>query len=206
MVRRWYWGIAILAFLAFHVDAQTIDFESGGLKYKALTKNGVTVMFAPLAVNIHDFAVLQVSVSNGSPIAWEIRPEDFRFERADVAPIQAATADSVIHLMIEKGSHSDVSKLMSTYEAALYAIPNVHSTNGFESRRKSALGDGGSSKIKAAAAASAILLVTTKLKPGESTDGAVFFGTMGKSLGSGKLVVNSAGETFEFTLEEPHVK
>jgi hypothetical protein len=53
-------------------------------------------------------------------------------------------------------------------------------------------------KIKAAAAASAITLVSTKLKPGESTDGAVFFENREKLLGPGRLVVNIAGEIFQF--------
>jgi hypothetical protein len=32
----------------------------------------------------------------------------------------------------------------------------------------------------------------------------VFYATQGKPLGSGKLVVNTAGETFEFPVEEGH--
>ena len=51
-----------------------------------------------------------------------------------------------------------------------------------------------------AAAASAIALVTTKLMPGQSTDGAVFYPSQGKPLGAGKLIVNAAGETFTVTL------
>ena len=50
--------------------------------------------------------------------------------------------------------------------------------------------------MKAAAAASALAFVQTKLTPGESTDGAVFFD--GKSLGAGHLVVRTNTDTFEF--------
>ena len=71
-----------------------------------------------------------------------------------------------------------------------------------KSRRQNAFADIGSSKLKAAAAASAIALVTTKLAPGQSTDGAVFYPNQGKPLGSGKLIVNMAGETFVFPLED----
>lgn len=184
--------------------AQIIEFETGGLKYKTLTRNGVTVMFAPLPANIHDFAILQVSVSNGSPIAWAIRPEDFWFERTDGQRIQASSAEAVVHLLATKGSHSDVIKLMTAYEAALYGMPQIHSSNGYERRRLNAMADGGSVKIKAAAAASAIVLAPIRLKAGQSTDGAVFYATQGKALGSGKLVVNTAGETFEFPVEESH--
>ena len=67
---------AIFLFIAA-AHAQVIEFESSGLKYKALTHNGITVMFAPIAMRIHDYAILQVAVSNGSPISWAVRPEDF---------------------------------------------------------------------------------------------------------------------------------
>ena len=78
----------------------------------------------------------------------------------------------------------------------------IHSTNGYESRRQNAFADLGSSKLKAAAAASAIALVTTKLAPGQSTDGAVFYPNQGKPLGTGKLILNMAGETYVFPLED----
>ena len=41
-------------------------------------------------------------------------------------------------------------------------------------------------------------LVQTKLGPGESTDGAVFFATAGKPMGPAKLVVRTNTDTFEF--------
>ena len=63
----------------------------------------------------------------------------------------------------------------------------------------------GSTKLKAAAATSAIAMVTTKLLPGQSTDGAVFYPNGGRPLGAGKLLVNAAGELFEFPMEaDPH--
>jgi hypothetical protein len=77
----------------------------------------------------------------------------------------------------------------------------VRSTNGYESRRQNAMVEVGSRKLKAAAAASAIVLITTKLLPGQSTDGAIFYANQGRPLGPGHLIVNAAGETFEFTVE-----
>ena len=53
----------------------------------------------------------------------------------------------------------------------------------------------------AAAAASAIALVETRLAPGQSTDGAIFFPNDGKPLGPGRLQVRVAGEMFEFDSE-----
>ena len=55
-----------------------------------------------------------------------------------------------------------------------------------------------SARIKAAAAASAIVLVQTKLTAGETTDGAVFFTTGGKPLAAGRLIVHTNGQTYEF--------
>ncbi len=50
-------------------------------------------------------------------------------------------------------------------------------------------------------------LSSTKLSPGQSTDGAIFFLNSGKLFGAGKLTVNAAGEIFEFPVEiEPHAR
>ncbi len=180
---------------------QVIEFESNGLKFQTLTKRGVTVMFAPLGAHLHDFNIIQVAVSNGSSGPYIIRPEDFTFYRQDGSEIRAWPARSVVSLLIEKGGRSDVIKLVSAYESALYGIPHMKLENGYESRRQAALAEVSSTRLKAAAAASAIALVQTRLAPGESTDGAVFFAADGKSLGSGRLVVRTNTDTFEFRTE-----
>jgi hypothetical protein len=41
-------------------------------------------------------------------------------------------------------------------------------------------------------------MVLTRLKPGESTDGAVFFATEGKPLAGGRVVVKTNSDVFEF--------
>ena len=192
----------VLAFgLALAARAQVIEFESGGLKYRTLTRNGVTVMFSPLPTHIRDYAILQVAISNGSPIPWTVKPEDFSFEHAEGQKIRALAARTVVGTLAEKATRGDVIKLVAAYEASLYGNTQIHSTNGYESRRQDAFGEIGSAKLKAAAAASAIAMVTTKLAPGQSTDGAVFFPNQGKPLGAGRLVVNAAGETFVFPVE-----
>lgn len=193
-------ALAASIFLAA-AQAQIIDFESNGLKYKTLTRGGVTIMFATLPIHVRDYAILQVAISNGSPISWSFRPEDFRFERADGQTIQALPARTVVSAFIEKASRGDVIKLVTAYEGGLYGNAQLRSTNGYETRRQNALAEVGSTKIKAAAAASAIALVTTKLAPGESTDGAVFYPNQGKPLGTGRLIVEVAGETFVFPVE-----
>jgi hypothetical protein len=179
---------------------QVLEFESGGLKYKSLTHNGVTIMFAPLPARVLGYAILQVAISNGSPVSWSIRPEDFRFEREHGEQVNALPAGTVIKNLLKRAGRGDVSKMIVAYEAALTGNAVVHSTNGYESRRQDALAVG-TGKLNAAAAASAIAFVTTKLEPGQSTDGAVFYDSSGKPLGAGKLMVEMAGEKFEFPVE-----
>lgn len=158
-------------------------------------------MFAHLPVHVREFSIIQVAVSNGSAGPYTIRPEDFVFKRGDGEELRAWPAKSVVSLLIEKGGRSDVIKLVSTYEGALYGIPHMRSTNGYEARRQAALAEVASTKLKAAAAASAIAMVQTKLIPGESTDGAVFFMAVGKTLGPGRLIVRTNTDTFEFLSE-----
>src|SRR5579864_2982002 len=182
------------------LHAQVLEFESGGLKYKALTRGGVTIMFAPLPTKVLGYTILQVAISNGSPVSWSFKPEDFRFERESGQQIQAVSAGTVVKQLLDHASRGDVGRLISAYEAALFGNVQVHSTNGYESRRQDYLALG-STKLKAASAASAIALVTTKLSPGQSTDGAVFYPSGGKPLGAGRLIVNAAAEVFEFPVE-----
>jgi len=104
--------------------------------------------------------------------------------------------------LIEKAGRGDVIKLIAAYEASLFNNAQIHSTNRYESRRHNAFAAFGSSKLRAAAAASATALVSTQLSPGQSTDGAVFYPNQGKPFGTGKLIISMAGETFVFPLED----
>jgi hypothetical protein len=189
---------ACAALFAQLVSAQIIPFESNGLQYKTLTKGGVTVMFAPLPAHLKEYSIMQVSLSNGSPISWTVKPEDFSYRQPDGTVWQASTALSVVNSLLAKAGRHDVIKLVTTYERGVYGNEHMQTTNGYEARRQSALAEGVSSRLKAGAAASALALVPTKLQAGESTDGAVFFPTNGKALGPGTLVVHTGGEVFEF--------
>lgn len=188
----------MLCLAAAGLSAQVIPFESNGLQYKTLTKGGVTVMFAYLPARLKEYSIMQVSVANGSPVSWMIKPEDFSYRQQDGMVWQAAPALTVVYTMLSKAGRRDVIKLVTTYERGVYGNEHMQTTNGYESRRESALAEGVSSRLKAGAAASAIALVPTKLNPGESTDGAVFFPDTGKALGPGTLVVHTAGEIYEF--------
>ena len=187
--------------LAAAAEAQIIEFESGGLKFRTQTKNGVTIMFASLPTHVREYAILQVAVSNGSSAPCSIKPEDFRFRPASGAEMRALPARTVVNSLIERASRNDVIKLVAAYEASLYGNTQLRSTNGYESRRQNAQAELGSTRLKAAAAASAIAFVATKLAPGQSTDGAVFYANAGKPLGAGQLVIEAAGVRFEFPVD-----
>jgi len=177
-----------------------IEFQSRGLDYEALTKSGVTVMFATLPPHISNFNVVQVTVTNGSLVSWTVKPSDFSFTRQDGTVLEPASADYVVETLLEKANRNDVIKLQLLYENSIYALSNFRSTNGYEQRREAAMAQFVNRGFKAAAEASAITLVATKLKPGDSTDGAVFFEnrTKEKMLGTGRFVAHTCGETFEF--------
>lgn len=190
----------LLAGVCLLAPGQVIEFESNGLKYQTITKRGITVMFARLKGHVHDFSILQVAVENGSAGPYVIRPEDFTFEKGGGVELHATPARDVVELLKQKGGRGDVLKLVKAYEDALYGIPHMRLENAYEARRQSAMAELSSAKLKAAAAASAIALVQTKLAPGESVDGAVFFAAEGKAA-PGHLVVRTNTDTFEFQAE-----
>ena len=186
--------------LSIAAPAQVIQFESNGLHYQTLTRSGVTIMLAHLPARLHEYSIIQVVVSNGSAGPYVIRPEDFTFERSDGQAIRAVSARAVIDMLLQKANGNDAIKLVTTYESGIYGNPHLKSTNGYESRRQAVIASTGNKKTTALLA-SALALVQTKLALGESTDGAVFFPTDGKPLGSGRLVVRTNTDVFEFNAE-----
>lgn len=203
MRRRAIVGATVLAAIfALSAPAQVIEFESAGLKYKTLTRRGVTIMFAPLPPQVRGYAAIQVAVSNGSQDRVTIPPEQFEYKLADGTVVPASGAESVISSLIQRASRDDVIKLVTAYEAGLYGIVRFRSTNGYEKRRQAALAEVSSTKLKAAAAASAIAYIGEELRAGASTDGVVFFYTNGRSLEGGNLVVRAINEVFDFYVDE----
>lgn len=192
---------ALLVGVCLAIPGQVIEFESNGLKYQTITKGGVTLMVAHLPGHVRELSILQVAVSNGSSGPYTIRPEDFTYKRDDGTELHAWPARDVVLMLRQKGGRGDVMKLVSAYETALYGIPHMKVANSYEARRQAALAEVNSTKLKAAAAASAIAFVQTKLLPGESTDGAVFFGAEGKAFGPGRLIVRTNTDVFEFQSE-----
>lgn len=198
--------LAALALVASaSARGQAIEFESNGLRYLTLTREGVTLMLAELPMRVRDYAVIQVAVSNGSPSNRTIKPEDFEFRSPSGEVVKAVAARTVVEQFLGRAGRNDVIKLVSMYELGLYGLSRFQSTSGYEQRRQDALAEVSSSRLKAAAAASAVALVQTRLKPGQSTDGAVFIPLGQRQLSSGSLIATFGAERFEFTLRElPH--
>src|SRR3712207_4603572 len=90
--------------------SQVIEFESGGLKYQALTKNGLTIMVAPLPSNVRSYTVVQVAISNGGTSPRIIRPEDFIFHPDAGVEVAALPARTVVNSLIDRASKGDVIK------------------------------------------------------------------------------------------------
>src|SRR5674476_1000047 len=132
-------GALALVLWVGRCHAQVIEFETNGLKYQTLTKSGVTIMFATLPQRLHDYAILQVAVSNGSKAPYIIRPEDFTYVRLDGSVLRASAARVVVTLLEQRGSASDVIKLVTSYENSIYGNQHLKSTNGYEQRRQSVL-------------------------------------------------------------------
>jgi hypothetical protein len=179
--------------------AQVIEYESNGSKYQTLTRKGLTVIVTHMPNHVAGFGLVQVSVANGSGIYWTVGPEGFSYVKPG-SSLDAISADQVVELLLDHGSHSDVVKLVTSYENTLYGIPHMRSTNGYEQRRRNAMSTGVSPKLEAAATASAIALARARIAPGQSTDGAVFIPLTRdvKTLSGGHLVFKAGGETFEF--------
>lgn len=192
-------GLALVLFQP-QLCAQVIEFESNGLKYQTLTRSGVTIIFSHVPNHLHEYAVVHVAISNGSKGQYVVRPEDFSYVRAAGQSINAATAQAVVSMLMQKGNGSDVVRLVTAYEASVYGNTHYKATNGFEQRRQAALAFGGT-KLKAAAAASVLALGTTKLESGDSSDGAVFFPNEGKQLTGGRLRVRTNTDLFEFNAD-----
>ena len=179
-----------------------IEYEANGLKYQTATRKGLTVIVTQLPSHVAGFGMAQVSIANGSQMYWTVKPEQFSWVKQQVA-LNALPAKQVVDMLLDHGSHADVVKLVASYENALYGIPNMRSTNGYEERRQNAMNYGMPAKLKAAAVASAIALGPTRLAAGQSTDGAVFIPLTKetRSLAGGRLVFRCEGEVFDFGVE-----
>ena len=143
--------VCLLTFAPLH--AQVIEFRSNGLNYQALTKRGMTVMYARMPITTGRYFVLQVALSNGSADIWEVLARDFFFETTDGHTVRAASEQAVVDDFFRNAGRTEMLELQTVYEKALYNNEHIRSNNGYEQRRQSALAFGPKG-LKAAAAAS----------------------------------------------------
>jgi len=186
----------------FGASDQVIQFHSNGLNYQALTHEGLTLMYARMPLAVREFAVVQVALSNGSGEAWKVQPSDFYFESDDGRVLRGVPENAVVYNFFRRAGTDDAIKLQAAYEKAIYSNQHIRSNNGYEQRRQYAMAMGPTG-LKAAAAASAIAFVETELKPGDSTDGAVFFVNQGKELGAGRFVARLGETVYVFRPQGP---
>jgi hypothetical protein len=193
----------MITMAATETFAQVIEYETNGQKYQTLSRKGLTIIVTHMPNQVAGFGLIQVSVANGSTTYWTVQPENFSYTRAGAPPLAAISADQVVDVLLQHASHSDVVKLVTSYEGTLYRIPHMRSTNGYEQRRQNSMTIGVSAKLEAAAMASAIAFAKTRIAPGQSTDGAIFFPLArdAKALSGGRLTVVAEGETFEFNAD-----
>lgn len=194
---RWLFCITALAAVSCPAAAQVIQFESNGMAYQVLTREGLTLMCAPMPFKTSRYAVMHIAVSNGSRETWQVDAEDFVFEYIDGTRVRAVTEDRVVGEFFRTAGRSELLKLQTAYEKALYNNQYIRPNNSYEKRRLSALAFGPKG-LKASAAAAAITFVSGKVGPGDSTDGALFFPTSGRHLGQGRIVANLGPVSFEF--------
>lgn len=199
LVRAFAVVLLALTALAGRAPAQVIEYETSGRKYQTVTRKGLTVIVTRMTAQVAGFALIQVSIANGSDVSWNVQPEGFSYVK-QAGTQTGISANQVVDLLLEHGSASDVVKLVTSYENNLYGIPKMRSTNGFEQRRQNAMVEGVSPKLKAAAMASAIAFSFARIAPGQSTDGAVFIptGRDSKVLAGGRIVFRAGSEVFEF--------
>ena len=97
----------------FTANAQVIEFESGGLKYQALTKDGLTIMVAPFpptsAIHRCPGSRFKTAESRRSPSGPKISFIDP--ESGD--EIAAMPARTVVNSLIDRASKGDVIKLIN---------------------------------------------------------------------------------------------
>ena len=154
----------------------SIEVPYRGLTYSMMSKGGVTVMVAPLNRMILEYQTVQVWISNGSKSYVRIAPQSFEVRQQGAPMLAGASDDKVMDEIQQRARPKDLLELVEAYETTLFGFANERSVGYYQQRKqaaRSSMGSGG--KMRATAMASAIILPTRQLKPGEIMDGTVFF-------------------------------
>lgn len=161
------------------------------------SRDGVTVMIAPLERTILEYSTAQVWISNNSPRALPIAPQGFTATVEGGASFTAAQDTVVLNDIRRHASGRDIEELVQAYESMLLGLPDEKAMGYYEQRKRAAMSSGG--KMRAAIMANVIILPETRLRPGETIDGTLFFRQPGKSRPKvTRFTADLGGRHFEF--------
>lgn len=182
MLKKLAWSAGLMVALAGALPAQTIEVPYRGLDYLVTSKDGITVMVAPLDLSILNYSAAHVWITNGSKRPVQVAPQLFttkaRTARQPNAVQLAGLADGfVVGEVMERARFNDVMALVRAYERNLYGFRNPTAVSYYQQRKQIAMAEGGGKRLRAAATVSALILQKTVVPPGEFREGTVFFAT-----------------------------
>lgn len=174
--------LALLALVGACAQAQTIEVPYRGLEYSMLSKEGVTVMIAPLDLSILKYSAAHVWITNGSSRSVVVSPQGFTArargpKQREPAQYAGLSEALVVKEVLRRARFGDILALVRAYERNLYGFKNPQAVNYYQQRKQIAAAEGGSRRMRAAATVSALVLPKTDVPPGEFREGTVFFPT-----------------------------
>lgn len=174
-----------------------IEVPYKGRTFSMASRDGVTVMIAPLERTILDYSTAQVWISNNTARSLPIAPQGFTATVESGATSAAAQDTMVLNDIRRHSSGRDIEELVRAYESMLLGLPDEKAMGYYEQRKRAALSSGG--KQRAAIMANVIILPETRLRPGETIDGTLFFHQPGKVHPKViRFTADLAGRHFEF--------
>lgn len=184
-------------------SAQSIQFPYRGLDYSMVSKEGITVMVAPMKLSILNYSAAHVWVTNGSKAVVHLDPRFFvaraRGPRQTEPADFAAVSDSVIVAdVMQRARLDDVLALVRAYEQNLYGFRNDSAINYYQARKQIAAAEGSGRHFRAGAMVSAIILPKSNVPPGEFREGTIFFVMPDKKPQFLGFVAGIAGMQFAF--------
>ena len=202
------WVLAVVLLAPFSGRAQAIDVPYRGLNYSMISRDGLTVMIAPLDLSILDYSAAHVWITNGSRRTIHLEPQLFSArmrtsKQPDGAEYIGLSDLIVVQQVMNRAKFGDIMALVRTYERNLYGFRNPDAINYYEVRKQVAAASGGSRKVRAAAMVSAIILPKADIAPGEFREGTIFFQTKEKHPQFVELTAHLAGLALVFRPSPP---
>jgi len=161
-------------------SAQSIQFPYRGLDYSMVSKEGLTVMVAPMKLSLLNYSAAHVWVTNGSKAVIRLDPRFFvararGLKQVEPGDFVAISDSTVVADVMQRASMNDVLVLVRAYEQNLYGFKNDSAINYYQARKQIAAAEGSGRRFRAGAMVSAIILPKTDVPPGEFREGTIFF-------------------------------